>query len=50
MAGSWAPYIHVMLSYVVSIMRYYSAIIKLMLLWITNPSVSMMSFAQILTT
>ena len=29
-------------------MIYYSAIIKLMLLWITNPSVSMISFAQVI--
>ena len=48
MAGSQAPYIHI-ISYVVSIMRYYSAISELMLLWITNPSVSMTSFAQVLT-
>ena len=37
MAGRQAPHMHVILSYVVSIMIYYSAISKLMLLQITNP-------------
>ena len=46
MAGSLAPYIHVILSYIVSITMYYSAISKTMMLQITSLSVSMTSFAS----
>ena len=47
LAGSWAPFIHIILSYVVSITWYITQPLVRMLLQIINPSVNMISFAQV---
>ena len=47
LAESQAPYIHVILSYVVSITLYITQPLVRILLWIINPSVSMISFAHV---
>ena len=49
LAWSQAPYIHVILSYIVSITWYITQPLVRMLLWIINLSVSMISFAQVWT-
>ena len=49
LAGSQTPYIHVILSYVVSITLYITQPLVRILLWFINPSVSMISFAQVWT-
>ena len=46
-AGSWAPYIHVILSYVVSITWYITQPLVRLLLRITNPQLVIISFAQV---
>ena len=47
LAGSQAPYIHVILPYIVSITQYITQPLVRMLLQIINLSVSMISFAQV---
>ena len=47
LAGSQAPYKHVIISYIVSITLYINQPLVRILLWIINPSVSMISFVQV---